>query len=177
MGVASSLGLISGIDYEELVNKLILLERNPITLLENRKTDIELKIGALDALGIKLEAVDGLNLRQFYYKPKKEDLFLRRFVKSRIPIIMRKVGAKRHGKIKSTIHLDLERGIKTEVEFINGHIARKATELGLEAPINDFMVKAIQEIEAGKRTTSMDNLPEYEAAAQLSREKLSEEKS
>ena len=56
MGVASSLGLISGIDYEELVNKLVLLERNPITLLENRKTDIELKMGALDALGIKLSS-------------------------------------------------------------------------------------------------------------------------
>ena len=57
MGVASSLGLISGIDYEELVNKLVLLERNPITLLENRKTDIELKMGALDVLGIKLSSL------------------------------------------------------------------------------------------------------------------------
>jgi len=57
MGVASSLGLISGINYEELVSKLILLERGPITLLESRKTDIQTKMGALDALSIKLSSL------------------------------------------------------------------------------------------------------------------------
>ena len=57
MGVASSLGLISGIDYEELVSKLISLERNPITLLQNKKTDIELKMGAFSALDIKLSSL------------------------------------------------------------------------------------------------------------------------
>ena len=57
MGVASSLGLISGIDYEELVSKLISLERNPITLLENRKTDLALKMGAFNALDLKLSSL------------------------------------------------------------------------------------------------------------------------
>jgi len=57
MGVASSLGLISGINYEELVSKLILLERGPITLLESRKADIQEKMGALDALSIKLSSL------------------------------------------------------------------------------------------------------------------------
>ena len=57
MGVASSLGLISGIDYEELVSKLVLLERNPITLLENRKTDLALKMGAFNALDLKLSSL------------------------------------------------------------------------------------------------------------------------
>ncbi len=57
MGVASSLGLISGIDYEELVSKLIMLERNPVTLLENRKTSLKLKIGALSDLDIKLSSL------------------------------------------------------------------------------------------------------------------------
>ena len=57
MGVASSLGLASGINYEELVSKLISLERRPITILESRKTGIEEKIGALDALSIKLSSL------------------------------------------------------------------------------------------------------------------------
>jgi flagellar capping protein FliD len=57
MGVASSLGLISGINYEELVSKLISLERNPITLLENRKTDLQGKVGALDTLSVKLASL------------------------------------------------------------------------------------------------------------------------
>ena len=49
MGVASTLGLASGINYEELVSKLIELERRPITILENRKMGIKEKMGALDA--------------------------------------------------------------------------------------------------------------------------------
>jgi flagellar hook-associated protein 2 len=57
MGVASSLGLISGINYEELVSKLISLERRPVTILENRKTGIKEKIGALNALSIKLSSL------------------------------------------------------------------------------------------------------------------------
>jgi flagellar hook-associated protein 2 len=57
MGVSSSLGLISGINYEELVSKLILLERGPITLLQNRKIDIQTKMGALDSLSVKLSSL------------------------------------------------------------------------------------------------------------------------
>ncbi len=54
MGVASSLGLISGINYEELVSKLIQLEKKPITLLQQRKLGIQTKMGALDSLSVKL---------------------------------------------------------------------------------------------------------------------------
>jgi flagellar hook-associated protein 2 len=57
MGVASSLGLISGINYQELVSKLILLERRPVTLLQNRKVGIQEKMGALDALSVKLSSL------------------------------------------------------------------------------------------------------------------------
>jgi len=57
MGVASSLGLISGINYQDLVSKLISLERRPVTLLQNRKLDIQTKMGALDSLSIKLSSL------------------------------------------------------------------------------------------------------------------------
>jgi flagellar hook-associated protein 2 len=57
MGVASSLGLISGINYEELVSKLIQLDKKPITLLQNRKLDIQTKMGALDSLRVKLASL------------------------------------------------------------------------------------------------------------------------
>ena len=57
MGVASSLGLISGINYEDLVSKLILLDRGPITLLQNKKADIQTKMGALNSLSVKLSSL------------------------------------------------------------------------------------------------------------------------
>jgi flagellar hook-associated protein 2 len=57
MGVASSLGIISGINYEDLVSKLILLERGPINILQNRKADIQTKMGVLDSLSLKLSSL------------------------------------------------------------------------------------------------------------------------
>ncbi|MBW1839738.1 MAG: flagellar filament capping protein FliD, partial [Deltaproteobacteria bacterium] len=57
MGVASSLGLISGINYQDLVSKLISLERRPVTLLQNRKVDIQSKMGALSSLSVKLSSL------------------------------------------------------------------------------------------------------------------------
>ena len=57
MGVASSLGLISGINYQDLVSKLISLERRPVTLLQNRKVDIQTKMGALSSLSVRLSSL------------------------------------------------------------------------------------------------------------------------
>ena len=57
MGVASSLGLISGINYVELVNSLIQLEGRPITMLQSKKVGIQEKMGALSALSIKLSSL------------------------------------------------------------------------------------------------------------------------
>jgi flagellar hook-associated protein 2 len=57
MGVASSLGLISGINYQELVSSLISLERRPVSLLQNRKVGIQQKMGALSSLSVKLSSL------------------------------------------------------------------------------------------------------------------------
>lgn len=122
-------------------------------------------IRVVDALQIPLEKVAGLNLRNFYYQPQPHEGWIKRKFKSIIPRIMRKIAVYKHGKIKSTILTDLERGIKTEIDFINGYIVKKGEALGVETPLNRFMVQAIHEIENGKRTIGLDNLPELEAVA------------
>lgn len=53
MGISSS-GLISGINADELVSGLMNLERQPITILQNRQKDYELKIASVLDINTKL---------------------------------------------------------------------------------------------------------------------------
>jgi 2-dehydropantoate 2-reductase len=66
----------------------------------------------------------------------------------------------RYRKLKSSSLTALERGGKTEVDYLNGWIAGKARELGIDAPVNTRVVDIIKEIEAGKRAIAPGNLIE-----------------
>ncbi len=48
---------------------------------------------------------------------------------------------------KNSMLQDLERGRKTEVDYINGAIARRAEELGLEAPLNRALASMVKALE------------------------------
>lgn len=127
-----------------------------------------------DAFQIKLEKVDKMNVRLFFYRPKASDGFFKRVKNNLVSSMINRIGSKRHGKIRSSLLWDLENGRKTEVDYLNGYIEKKGKELGYETPVNSFLVKAIHEIESGKRDIGLHNLPDLEAAAELSREKIKE---
>ncbi|HUU79372.1 MAG TPA: ketopantoate reductase family protein [candidate division Zixibacteria bacterium] len=128
-----------------------------------------------DTLKIRLEKVDGLDIRNFFYTPRPTDNLFTRLKRTTMSNIIRKVGEKRHGKIYPSLLTDLQRGRKTEIDYLNGYICRKAKEVGLEVPINSFLVKAINEIEKGKRKTGLENLSEIMQIAQYSKEKIKEQ--
>jgi len=127
------------------------------------------------ALKIKLEKVDNLDVKAFFYTRKQSDNLIERIKYPILSSIILRLGAKRHGKIRSSLVWDLEHGRKTEVDFLNGYIENKAKEKNLEVPINSFLVKAIHEIERGKRKMGLQNLEELEAVAEISREKIKEQ--
>ncbi len=60
--------------------------------------------------------------------------------------------------LKSGIQVDLERGNKTEVDFINGAIVREGGRVGFDTPINRMVVEMVREIEEGRRKMGADNL-------------------
>ena len=113
-----------------------------------------------ESLNIRIEKVDNLDIRLFFYKPRPEDGPFLRLKNKLLSSIIAKIGSKRHGKIRSSLLWDLERNRKTEVDFLNGYITKKGKETGIETPINDFLVKAIHEIEEGKRKSGLHNLDE-----------------
>lgn len=74
--------------------------------------------------------------------------------------IMRMAGQK-HKKIKSTIWQDIEKGRKTEIDYLNGFIERKAIEFGISTPINKALIKLVKKIEQGEKSPSDENLKDF----------------
>lgn len=132
-------------------------------------------IQVADGHKIILENVDGMNIRNFFYEAKPEDNIFTKVSRNIMSTVIAKVGAKRHGKIYPSLLVDLQRGLKTEIDYLNGYIEKKGKEIKLETPINSFLVKTIKEIENGKRKIGMENLPELKQVAEYSRNKIKEQ--
>ncbi len=65
--------------------------------------------------------------------------------------------------VKSSTLRSLKRGQKSEIDFINGYIARKAKDLDIQTPINTQITAMVKEIERGEREITPDNLDELKA--------------
>lgn len=53
------------------------------------------------------------------------------------------------GPVKSSMWQDMEHGRPTEIEAMNGFVAKRAEELGLAAPVNDLLASLIRAAERG----------------------------
>jgi 2-dehydropantoate 2-reductase len=61
------------------------------------------------------------------------------------------VAMQQAGATKASMLQDLERGIKTEVDVINGGVVEKGREHGVETPINSRVVDLVHAMERGER--------------------------
>lgn len=66
----------------------------------------------------------------------------------------------KYRNVKSSGLQSLERGEKTEIDYLNGYILQRAKEMGIAVPVNQRLVEMVHEIELGKRTISPENLNE-----------------
>jgi 2-dehydropantoate 2-reductase len=115
-------------------------------------------------LGIYREVVDtaeacGIQLERIAANPKLLYLpvdagALHRGLKD---VFVRFIG-RRYGALKSSSLQSLERGRKTEVDFLNGYVVARADEAGVPVPLNRALVAMIKEIEAGERPLTPDNV-------------------
>jgi len=55
------------------------------------------------------------------------------------------------GPVKTSMWQDIEAGRPTEVDHMNGYVARRATELGLDAPVNRMLTAMVHAREQGLR--------------------------
>jgi len=74
--------------------------------------------------------------------------------------LMIKIVGMKFRLLKSSMLQSLERGRKTEIDFLNGYICENGRKYNVPTPVNDAIVKIIKEIEAGKREISLKNFEE-----------------
>jgi 2-dehydropantoate 2-reductase len=92
-----------------------------------------------------------------YYRFLKKPGFFGNFYRH---LLIRIIGFK-YRRLKSSMLQSLERGNKTEIDFLNGYIVQKGQELGVQTPVNSKIVQMIKEIERGKRKIGLDNFEEF----------------
>ena len=71
--------------------------------------------------------------------------------------MIRLIGFK-YRRLKSSTLQSLERGRVTEIDFLNGYIARKGRELGVATPVNQALVDLVKQIENRQRSIDPRNL-------------------
>lgn len=108
------------------------------------------------ALNMRLEriAVDPMLL----YLPVSAGFISRWFKDQLVRIVGRK-----HGKLKSSSLQSLERGRRTEIDFLNGYVVAQAQSVGVSTPLNASVTRMVQEIEQGRRRLSPANIEELSA--------------
>ncbi len=67
----------------------------------------------------------------------------------------------KHRPTKPSMWQDIEKGRKTEVDFVNGYVVRKGKEVGMKTPGNEMVTRIIKEIEEGRRKPDPANLKEF----------------
>lgn len=138
----TSLGAVCGLFLGEM-----------LAVKKIRNIFIQIMVEAMDvanAMGLNVEVYGGkLN----YYTFVEGTGLGKRFKRH---LIIRIIGFK-YRRLKSSMLQSLERGKKTEIDYMNGYICDQGTRYGIPTPVNDTIVRMIREIEEGSRKISRDN--------------------
>ena len=101
-------------------------------------------------LDIKLEKL--VIKPSLFYIPKKSN-FIKKIVKT---FFVKRVG-KKFGLVKTSMLQDLERGRKTEIDYLNGYVSKKGKEVNYPTPVNDKLTEIIKLIEKGELQPNIEN--------------------
>lgn len=105
------------------------------------------------ARGIKLEPFQGHDLNVLAFQNKQERVAKYPYLKTMYTP---------HRLLKASMLQDLEKGLKTEINAINGVVSDWGKKLGIATPISDKVVEIVKGIEAGKYTYKLANLDMFE---------------
>ncbi len=135
----SGLGAVSGLLYREVVEDT-----------EGREVSLALWREGYDvgmAQNLELEDVLGVPAESFVVRGPED----RGRADEALEVAMKQAGA-----TKASMLQDLERGIKTEVDVINGGVVEKGREHGVETPLNSRVVELVHAMEKGERRPGRD---------------------
>lgn len=105
------------------------------------------------AADISIPHVQGMDLVGFLDYDNEEE---KKTSYERIPMVI-----ENHKNLKASMLQDLEKGIPTEVLYINGVIRDYGKKYGVPTPFNEKVIEVVQKIEKGELQLSFDNIEEF----------------
>jgi 2-dehydropantoate 2-reductase len=135
----SGLGAVSGLLYREVVADPD--GREVVLALWREGYDVGV------AQNLQLEEVLGVPAESLVVRDPKD----RERAGEALEVAMQQAGA-----TKASMLQDLERGVKTEVDVINGAVVEKGREYGVETPLNACVVDLMHAMERGERRPGRD---------------------
>lgn len=142
----NSLGVIGGVRLGKL-----LANNNARTICIGLMREA---MAVAHGMNIEVESAGGGKLNFYTFLKKKGVLA---DLKRHITIWM--IGFK-YRRIKSSSLQSIERGNRTEIDFLNGYICDHAQAHHVPTPVNDAVKDMVLEIEAGRRKMSLNNFNE-----------------
>lgn len=110
--------------------------------------------------GLKVAAKKGIRLETLDQKfTPQEYIALKEFISGAIIELLRT----KHRNIIPAFYVDICKGLKSEIDYINGYIVSKGREIEVPTPVNEFVVKTIHEIETGKRAVGLKNVEQIKS--------------
>ncbi|MCE7741758.1 MAG: 2-dehydropantoate 2-reductase [Candidatus Heimdallarchaeota archaeon] len=147
----ASFGVISGMTLGAMLQRKI----TRIAFL----TIITEGIQVANAKNIKLQKLN--NLSFYSLAISKKELhgfsFSYFFKQSIIKIIGRK-----YKNLKSSSLQSIEWGRKSEIDYLNGYLVQEGKRLGIDTPLNKYLLETVHEIEEGKKKPSFEGLEDLE---------------
>jgi 2-dehydropantoate 2-reductase len=110
------------------------------------------------AEGVKMAPVGGtLDIDRMALTPSERRLVLGSPALAWKHSILLAVGMK-YRRMRSSMLIALERGRRPEIDFLNGEVVRRGTLHGIPTPVNARLCRAVDDIAAGRETSSGDHL-------------------
>ena len=107
-------------------------------------------IDVANAANIKIEPIQGKDVVKL--------MNYNNFFKKRISLFLLPIAMKKHKEIKSSMLRDIDRGLKTEIDSINGIVCEYGNKVNVETPINDKIVELVHRIEDKELKSEWNNL-------------------
>ncbi len=107
-------------------------------------------IDVADAANIIIEPLQGHDIRRLMY--------YNNWFKHQISLLILPIAMRKHKDIRSGMLRDIRLGRKTEIRYINGIISDYGDQFNEPTPLNDTVIRLVEEIEKGNLTSSFENI-------------------
>ena len=145
----SALGAVSGLTLGKMMKR----KNTRLAFLRIISEGVDVA----DKNNIKLETLNKLNFYKLAipltdYNPNKVSLDLWK------KHLLLKIIGRKYKNLKSSTLQSIERGKKTEIDHLNGHLVKKGKQVNADVRLNEFIVNIVHQIEKKEKTPNINNL-------------------